>query len=59
MVFMMVNAVVVRRRHRARAADTFARQQLAVVLASFAVSTPISWFLSPRLRAPYWPVQRN
>jgi hypothetical protein len=26
----------------------------AVVLASFAISAPLSWFIAPRLRARYW-----
>ena len=26
----------------------------AVVLASFVISAPLSWFIAPRLRARYW-----
>ena len=26
----------------------------AVVIASFVVSAPLSWFIAPRLRARYW-----
>jgi hypothetical protein len=26
----------------------------AVVIASFAISAPLSWFIAPRLRARYW-----
>jgi hypothetical protein len=26
----------------------------AAVLASFAISAPLSWFIAPRLRARYW-----
>jgi preprotein translocase subunit SecF len=29
----------------------------AVVLASFVVSAPLSWFIAPRLRARYWRTQ--
>ena len=29
----------------------------AVVLASFLVSAPLSWFIAPRLRARYWRTQ--
>jgi multidrug efflux pump subunit AcrB len=29
----------------------------AVVLASFAISAPLSWFIAPRLRARYWRTQ--
>jgi len=30
----------------------------AVVLASIAISAPLSWFIAPRLRARYWRTQR-
>jgi hypothetical protein len=29
----------------------------AVVLASFVISAPLSWFIAPRLRARYWRTQ--
>jgi hypothetical protein len=29
----------------------------AVVLASFAISAPLSWFIAPRMRARYWRTQ--
>ena len=29
----------------------------AVVLATFAISAPLSWFIAPRLRARYWRTQ--
>jgi hypothetical protein len=29
----------------------------AVVLATFAISAPLSWFIAPRLRAEYWRTQ--
>jgi hypothetical protein len=31
----------------------------AVVIASFVVSAPLSWFIAPRLRARYWRTHTN
>lgn len=31
----------------------------AVVIASFLVSAPLSWFIAPRLRARYWRSHTN
>jgi hypothetical protein len=31
----------------------------AVVIASFLVSAPLSWFIAPRLRARYWRTHTN
>lgn len=64
MVFMMVNAVafgvgILPMLLIPSLANNLFETVPAVVLASFAVSAPISCFLAPRLRARYWRAQRN
>jgi len=58
MIFMMVNAVV----FGAGIVPVLMIPSLAniipaVVIASFVVSAPLSWFIAPRLRARYWRTQ--
>jgi hypothetical protein len=59
MVFMMVNAVVfgvgiVPVLLISALANNAFETIPAVVIASFAVSAPLSWFIAPRLRARCW-----
>jgi hypothetical protein len=59
LVFMMVNAVafgvgVVPVLLIPALANNAFETIPAVVIASFVVSAPLSWFIAPRLRARYW-----
>jgi hypothetical protein len=59
LVFMMVNAVafgvgIVSVLLIPALADNAFESIPAVVIASFVVSAPLSWFIAPRLRARYW-----
>lgn len=59
MVFMMVNAVVfgvgIVPVLLIPILSDYAFETIpAVVIASFLVSAPLSWFIAPRLRARYW-----
>jgi hypothetical protein len=64
MVFMMVNAVV----FGVGIVPVLMIPSLAnrgfetipgVVIASFLISAPLSWFIAPRLRARYWRTHTN
>jgi multidrug efflux pump subunit AcrB len=62
MIFMMVNAVVfgagiVPVLMIPSLANNAFEMIPAVVIASFVVSAPLSWFIAPRLRARYWRTQ--
>lgn len=59
MVFMMVNAVafgvgIVPVLMIPSLANNAFETIPAVVIASFLISAPLSWFIAPRLRARYW-----
>lgn len=59
LVFMMVNAVafgvgIVPVLLIPSLANNAFETIPAVVIASFLVSAPLSWFIAPRLRARYW-----
>jgi hypothetical protein len=59
MVFMMVNAVafcvgIVPVLLIPSLANNGFETIPAVVIASFLISAPLSWFIAPRLRARYW-----
>jgi len=62
MIFMMVNAVVfcagiVPVLMIPALANNAFEMIPAVVIASFILSAPLSWFIAPRLRARYWRTQ--
>ena len=62
MMFMMVNAVVfgagiVPVLMIPSLANNAFEMVPAVVIASFILSAPLSWFIAPRLRARYWRTQ--
>lgn len=64
MVFMMANAVmfgvgIVPVLLIPSLADNAFETIPTVVIASFAVSAPLSWFIAPRLRARYWHTHTN
>ncbi|MFY9956402.1 hypothetical protein [Bradyrhizobium sp.] len=64
MVFMMANAVVfgigiVPVLLIPSLANSAFETIPAVVIASFLVSAPLSWFIAPRLRARYWRTHTN
>jgi len=64
MVFMMTNAVVfgvgiVPVLLIPALANNAFETVPAVVIASFLISAPLSWFIAPRLRARYWRTQTN
>ena len=64
LVFMMVNAVafgvgIVPVLLIPALANNAFETIPAVVIASFAVSAPLSWFVAPRLRARYWRTHAN
>jgi len=59
MVFLMVNAVmfgvgIVPVLLLPSLANNAFETIPAVVIASFLISAPLSWFIAPRLRARYW-----
>ena len=64
MVFMMVNAVafgvgIVPVLMIPSLSDNAFDTIPAVVIASFIVSAPLSWFIAPRLQARYWRTHSN
>jgi len=64
MVFMMVNAVafgvgIVPVLLIPSLANNAFETVPAVVIASFLISAPLSWFIAPRLRARYWKTHTN
>jgi hypothetical protein len=64
LVFMMVNAVafgvgIVPALLIPSLANNAFETIPAVVIASFVISAPLSWFIAPRLRARYWRTHTN